>query len=141
MLGKTVSKSSRGTATGAASTIGAAAVLAFGVALSIGVLEKSVAVICGALVVGGALWICAGLLFTTLEEEPGATEGGGNPLAVARDQMGLLCDDPQLVRFIATRGLLIATALAPPYMLALAGRGADKGSVGSLGPLVIAAAL
>ena len=141
VLGKTVSKSSRGAATGTASTIGAAAVLAFGIALGIGVLDKSVAVICGALVVGGVLWISAGLLFMTLREVPGATDGGGNPLAVARDQVDLLRDDSQLVRFIATRGLLIATALAPPYMLALAGRGADGGSLGSLGLLVIAAAL
>ena len=43
----------------------------------------------------------------------GVTEGGGDPIAVAREQFSLLWRDAQLRRFIATRGLLIATALAP----------------------------
>lgn len=139
VLGKTVSKSTRGTATGTAGTIGAIAVFAFGALLSTGILEKSVAMICGALVVGGVLWIAAALMFTALSEEPGATEGGGNPIEVVRKQFGLLGDDPQLVRFIVTRGLLIATALAPPYMLAMAGRDSG-GTAGSLGPFILASA-
>lgn len=140
VLGKTVSKATRGTATGTAGTIGAAAVLMFGAALSTGLLEKSVSTICGALILGGALWILAAILFATLDEAPGATEGGGNPLRVARDQFGLLREDPQLIRFIVTRALLIATALAPPYILAMAGRDGSK-TLGALGPFVLASAL
>jgi len=139
VLGKTVSKATRGTATGTAGTIGAVSVFLFGGLLSLGILDKSVTVICGALVVGGILWIGAAILFSTLREEAGATEGGGNPVTVVRDQVGLLRDDPQLVRFIATRGLLIATALAPPYMLAMAGR-ESGGGLGALGPYILASA-
>jgi hypothetical protein len=140
VLGKTVSKSTRGTATGSASTIGAASVLLFGVLISIGVIEKSVAALCGALAVAGALWAVSALMFTTLSEEPGATEGGGNAIDVVRDQIGLLREDPQLVRFIAARGLLTGTALAPPYLVALAGS-QGGGGLGTLGPFVIASAL
>tara|TARA_R110002126_G_scaffold4815_14_gene24959 strand:- start:3557 stop:4882 length:1326 start_codon:yes stop_codon:yes gene_type:complete len=139
VLGKTVSKATRGTATGTAGTVGAVTVFLFGAALSTGLLDKSVTVLCGALALGGVLWIVAALLFTTLDEAPGATEGGGNPLRVAREQFGLLRRDAQLVRFIVTRGLLIATALAPPYLLAIAGRDGEK-SLGALGPFVLASA-
>ena len=140
VLGKTVSKSTRGTATGSASTIGATLVLLFGVALSTGVLDKSVGTIAAVLAIGGGLWCVAALLFSTLEEAPGATEGGGNPARVARDQISLLWEDPQLALFIATRGLLIATALAPPYMLAMAGRESGR-TLGSVGLFVIASSL
>lgn len=139
VLGKTVSKSTRGTATGTAGTIGAITVFAFGLALSLGIVEKSITAICGALVLGGLLWIAAALTFSALDEESGATEGGGNPVKVAIEQFRLLREDPQLVRFIVTRGLLIATALAPPYMLAMAGRDGGK-SLGALGPFILASA-
>ncbi len=140
VLGKTVSKSTRGTATGTASSIGAIGVLLFGAFLSTGMLERSVPTICGALALAGVLWIAAALMFATVAEEPGATGGGGNPLRVAIEQAALLRHDGQLVRFIATRGLLIATALAPPYLLARGGAAA-AGKPGALGSFVLASAL
>ncbi|WP_193369428.1 MFS transporter [Pelagibius marinus] len=140
VLGKTVSKATRGTATGTASSIAAALVLAFGLLLSLGLLEKSLATIAAALTVAAGLWILAAAVFATLAEQSGATEGGGDPIAVAREQVSLLWRDPQLTRFIATRGLLTATALAPPYLLALAGR-EGGGELGQLGLFVVASAL
>lgn len=140
VLGKTVSKATRGTATGTASSIAAALVLAFGLLLSLGLLEKSVITIAAVLALGAGLWIMAAGVFATLAEQPGATGGGGDPIAVARAQVSLLWRDPQLARFIATRGLLTATALAPPYLLALAGR-EGGGELGQLGLFVVASAL
>ncbi|MGD2071733.1 MAG: MFS transporter [Gemmatimonadota bacterium] len=140
VLGKTVSKSTRGTATGSASTLASSAVLLFGVLVSAGILTKSPGMVSGALAVAGGLWLVAAAVFATLAEEPGATGGGGNPLEVAVDQLSLLRDDPQLVRFITTRGLLVATALAPPYILTLSGS-AGGGGLGELGPFVIASSL
>jgi hypothetical protein len=140
VLGKTVSKSTRGTATGTASSLAAAGVLLFGGLLSFGILEKSVATITGALFTASGLWIGAAAVFTTLQEKPGATEGGGNPFSIAIRQLSLLKEDRQLVLFIATRGLLIATALAPPYMLALAEQ-SSVGELGQLGAFVTASAL
>ena len=140
VLGKTVSKATRGTATGTATTAASALVLLFGLLLSTGLLEKSVSVIAAVLFVAGGLWIAAAGIFSTLKETAGASEGGGNPIAVAIGQLSLLRDDPQLTRFIVTRGLLISTALAPPYVLSVVSRGNEQ-QLGVLGPFVLASAL
>jgi hypothetical protein len=137
VLGKTVSKSTRGTATGSASTLSAAIVLVFGLLLASGLLNRTIEVIAVVLFLAGGLWLLAAALFSTLAEARGATGGGGNPLRVARAQIALL-GDAQLRRFIATRGLLTATALAPPWLLALAGRD-DAADIGTLGLFVVAA--
>ncbi|HBH44442.1 MAG TPA: MFS transporter [Hyphomonas atlantica] len=140
VLGKTVSKSRRGTATGTASTVGAAAVLIYGGLLTVGWIDRMSLVIGGLLLAGG-LWMTGAALFTTLNEEPGSTEGGGNPIKSFRDNFQLLAEDKQLRRFILTRGLLISTALAPPFMVAL-GTDTEEASqmFGGLGLLVIASA-
>lgn len=140
VLGKTVSKQTRGTTTGTAGTIASIVVLTFGILISSGVLPLSVTTIIFALIVAGAMWIAAGIMFSTLAEAPGASEGGANALSHAWQQLRYLRDDPQLVRFIAVRGFLTATALAPPFLLTLAGQNSDK-SLASLGPFVIASSL
>ena len=137
VLGKTVSKSTRGTATGAAGSIASTLVLLFGAAISFGVLPLTASMVTGALLVAGVLWLVAAGVFATLAEEAGATEGGGDPLKVAIRQIGLLKRRPQLARFIGARGLLLATALAPPYYLLLSGRDGSR-DLGDLGAFVIA---
>ncbi len=140
VLGKTVSKSTRGTATGTAGTISAILVLAFGALLSLSILDRSIAVVAIALFVAAGLWIFAAGLFTTLKEVPGATSGGRNAVKVALGQLSLLRKDKQLFLFIVTRGLLISTALAPPYLIALSGHTSGR-EFGQLGPFVVASAL
>ena len=140
VLGKTISKSTRGTATGTAGTIAATVVLAFGIILSIGILDLSVANITWVLVISGTCWIVASGVFVTLTEEPGATDGGGNALKHAISQFSYLRTDPQLGRFITTRALLIATALAPPYFLTAVGS-QHGNALGELGPFVLASGL
>lgn len=142
VLGKTVSKSRRGTATGAAGTVGAATVLAFGTALTLPFLPRMQLVQWG-LFLAGAAWLSAALMFARLDEEAGATEGGANAFSAALENFKLLKQDTQLRRFILTRGLLISTALAPPFMVALAAGQSDmdaKQAFGGLGLLVIASA-
>lgn len=149
VLGKTVSKSTRGTATGTASTLAAIGVFAFGAALAFGVLPLTVTSIAVVLCAAGLLWILAALLFSTLKEQPGATEGGANGLAVVIEQFALLGRHPQLRLFIVVRGLLIATALAPPFLLALGGPSVSggnggsggSGGIGELGLFVVASSL
>ena len=139
VLGKTVSKARRGTATGTASSTAALFVIFFGTILTTGEMERMPVVIAGLFVAAG-LWLIASVLFSTLQEEAGATEGGANPLAAARENFGLLARDAQLRRFIATRGLLISTALAPPFMVALGTSEEAGNAFGGLGLLVIASA-
>ena len=85
-------------------------------------------------------WLLSSVLFLSLTEEKGATEGGGNPFAVAKEHLGYVFSDGQLGLFILTRGLLIATALAPPFMVALQAQDVREGVAG-LGWLLLASAL
>jgi len=136
VLGKTVSKSRRGSVTGLAGSISAAAVILFALLLSSGLVERFHLVVFG-LAVAGAAWIVAALAFSTLKEESGATEGGANAVSVAFDQLSLLRTDRQLRIFILARALLTATALAPPFMVA-ASSTADGVAYRELGFLVLA---
>ena len=142
VLGKTVSKSRRGSATGAATTVGAAAILGFGALLTSGLLPRMDIVEAG-LIGAGVFWIAGAAVFLQLREVPGATEGGASPISAVMENFSLLGSDAQLRRFIAVRGLLVSTALAPPFMVALASRehGPDgSDGFGGLGLLVIASA-
>ncbi len=140
VLGKTITKQTRGTATGTSTSIAAATVFTFGLLVSFGIISLTVQSMATALLVAGMLWLAAGLAFTRIKEEPGATDAGTDGITTAIDQLSLLKDDSQLVRFITVRGLLIPTALAPPFLLALAGETGGR-SLSTLGPFVIASSL
>ena len=137
VLGKTVSKSRRGAATGLAGSLGAVTTIAFALILSSGLYNRYDIVII-ALFLAGACWIVGGLVFTRLVEAPGATEGGATALKEAMANLSLLKTEAQLRRFILVRALLTATALAPPFMIATV---SEKGAVlETLGFLVLASA-
>jgi Na+/melibiose symporter-like transporter len=113
-------------------------VIVYALALAFNLIDRMTLVTGGLFLAGGA-WIFSALLFATLKERAGATDGGKSALKEALNNFTYLKDDPQLRRFILTRGLLTATALAPPFMIAVgsgAGEGYDK-----LGFLVLASAL
>ena len=139
VLGKTVSKSKRGSVTGTAASISAALVLSFGAALAFDVIPLERTAIGIALFVAGALWLLAGGLFLQLEEEPGATEGGIDGASSAISNLSLLREDRQLGMFVLTRSLLTVTAIAPPYLLQLTSTGGRR--LGELGPFVVASSL
>lgn len=143
VLGKTVSRSRRGTVTGTATSISAAVVLLVGGGLWAGVIPLSTTSIAVVLLVAAGLWLGAGALFTTVAEDAGATEGGRNGIGVVIGNLSTLWRDPQLGRFVVARSLLTVTAIAPPYILALT-RADDPGGadgLGELGPFVVAASL
>ena len=138
VLGKTVSKSRRGALMGWSASLSGIAVLGVGVWLgSLGPGESGLAVFAWLLSAGGVLWILAALFFGTIREQPGATEGGGNALAVALQQLQLLMNDEPFRRFVFARSLLLAVALAPPFYVLLAQEQAHAELLG-LGALVIA---
>jgi hypothetical protein len=138
VLGKTIDKSRRGTATGLAGSIASVTVIVYALILSSNLVDRMLLVTAGLFLAGGA-WVLSALLFATLQEQAGATEGGKSGLKEAWNNLAYLGDDPQLRRFILTRGLLTATALAPPFMIAVGSAGDD--SYGKLGFLVLASAL
>ncbi|MBO6550896.1 MAG: MFS transporter permease [Rhizobiales bacterium] len=139
VLGKTIDKSKRGTATGTASSLAAGFVILFAFLLSLQIFNKITLLTIG-LFLAGLFWFLASFLFLTLTEEKGATEGGGSPLNVALKNIKLLTKDKQLILFILTRALLVATALSPPFMVAIAAKNYKDG-FGDIGLLLLATSL
>ena len=130
ILGKTVEKARRGSVTGLAGSISSVGVLIFAGVLILGP-GQSEGVVVAAIALAAGLWGLAALLFSTVAERPSETDSGeGADFSVLRD-------NPDLWRFIIVRGLLVSTALAPPYLVVLAGGGA----LDRLGALVLASAL
>ncbi|PWK53210.1 MFS transporter [Pleionea mediterranea] len=117
VLGKTVSKSTRGTATGTAGTIASASVILFASLLTFNIIPLSIFTLSITLSIASGLWLIAAALFTQLNESSGATDGGENATRGLRDRLSLIVADKQLFRFITVRALLVSTALAPPFML------------------------
>lgn len=130
VLGKTVGASRRGSATGFAASAASIGVITFALFLVIGGGQR-LGLVIAALGLAAVLWVVAGAIFSTLQEEADPGEAHGTPWA----QLGLLRDDPQLRLFIWVRGLLTATALAPPYLILL---GANGGTFDRLGALLLA---
>ncbi|MCL4684399.1 MFS transporter permease [Myxococcota bacterium] len=139
LLGKTVDRGRRGSVSGTAGTIAAAATLLLAIGYSFGWIPLTVPVVAGMVVFGGICWLLAAFVFGLLREEPGATAGGIDGLAAVVAQLGLLRSDRHLRRLIVTRTLLLSTALAPPFYIALSGDRAASG-LGTLGPFMVAAA-
>ncbi len=128
ILGKTVAKTRRGAVTGIAGSVSALAVLGFALVLMVGpgqALWPVLAAISGAAV----LWLVAAALFATLEEEPSDPDPG-----TALD-LSPLREDAQFRRFVAARGALTVTALAPPYFVLLGG---GQSALQALGALMLA---
>ncbi|MBO9431677.1 MFS transporter [Sulfitobacter sp. R18_1] len=130
ILGKTVGKTRRGSVTGLAGSVSSVGVVIFAGLLMSG-LFQSRGVVVAAIALAAALWIGAALLFSTIMETPSETEEADGV------DFKLLRGNRDLWLFILVRGLLVSTALAPPYLVVLAG--SSEG--GQLGALVLASAL
>lgn len=139
LLGKTVDMGRRGSVSGTAGTVAAIVTLLLAVSYSFGWIPLTVPVVAGMVTLGGVCWLLAAFVFGLIREEPGATAGDIDGLAAVIAQLGLLRSDAQLRRLIGTRALLLSTALAPPFYIALSGDSAASG-LGTLGSFMIAAA-
>ncbi|NNE54019.1 MAG: MFS transporter [Sulfitobacter sp.] len=133
ILGKTVSKARRGSVTGLAGSVSSVGVFTFAILLISG-LAQSQNVIIAAIGLAACFWGLAAALFSTLEEEE------SSQTASQRADFSVLTNNPTLQRFIIVRGLLVSTALAPPYYVILAGS-AGQDTLGQLGALVLASSL
>ncbi|MBW3098337.1 MFS transporter permease [Pseudohoeflea coraliihabitans] len=139
VLAKTVDKGRRGSVSGIAGTVAAAGVLLLALGYASGLVPLTVPVVAMIVILGASLWLLAALVFAKIEEYPGATEGGINGLSAVFAQLRFLRRDAQLRRFILARSLLLSTALAPPFYIALSGD-SQPGGLGTLGPFMMAAA-
>lgn len=133
VLGKTVGKSRRGTAMGFASSVAAVGVIVFALVLLLGLADRFV-VVTAPLLLTAALWLVAAAVMGSLHEARSAVE----PVErTGLRQFCLLWTDPQLLRFIAVRSMLVGTALAPPYFLLLR----PDSALNQLGALVLASSV
>ena len=131
ILGKTVAKTRRGAITGTAGSVAAAGVLLLALLLISGGIQNK-ALVLAAIGLAALLWGGAALVMSMLREMD--SETGGDK---GRVDFSLLRDNPQLWRFILVRGLLVSTALAPPYIVLLD----QQGGLQQLGALVLASSL
>lgn len=139
VLGKTVSKSRRGRLMGLSS--GTAGVLTLAIGLYIEYFGQNAGpVLLGALLMlGAAIWVPAIIAFASLKEQPGATEGGGNALDAALQNLALIKNNAAFRHFLITRMLLLGIALAPPFYVLLIQQTTQ--GLSGLGLLIIAAGL
>ncbi len=140
-LGKTVSKGQRGRVSGYAAT--ASGLVAAGVGLYL-VLSPDAArpewLLYVLLLAAGVSWGLAALVYWTIDEVPGATDGGRGIKDLIADQSALLLKDRELQKFLLARTLMISTALFGPVYSSLALREAG-GALSGLGWLLLATAL
>jgi hypothetical protein len=91
------------------------------------------------LCLAAALWLSASGLFITVQETPGATEGGKDAVREALARISLLKTDAVFRRFVWVRALLVSTGLAAPFYVTLARESSSGGNL--LGSFVIASGL
>jgi len=115
VLARTVEKGTRGALSGAAGTIGAIAVFAFAAGLATTIIPRDTGVIAAVIGLAGVLWLIAGSAFMTLAE-PADDTASDDRYALA-DLITPLREDREFRNYIITRGLMIATALAPPFLV------------------------
>lgn len=134
VMGRAVPAGRRGRVTGQATSAAGAVSLTLGIALRLLGDRDATGVFVVLLVAAAAAWIVAALVFTTIEEVPESDAASEN---VTARPWTLLRRDARFRRFVIARTLLLASALSPPYLVALA---VDETSstLGALGPFVIA---
>jgi hypothetical protein len=139
VMGKTVSKTRRGTLTGYATAAAGLVTVAAGGWLQFrGGAPEGAAGIVGLLLLAGGMWLLGAALYAGIREQPGATAGGGNAGRDAIASLAILVSDRPFRRFVITRALLVSTALLVPFYAALAREQSD-GGLGGLGALLVAA--
>lgn len=121
VLGKTVSKTRRGTLMGLATSISGVFTLLLGLNLGFyNELKSNEWVLAGLFGIAGACWMVASVAIGVIREEPGATEGGANAGVVAVKSLKLLRDDKPFRNFVIIRTLLLSVSLGSPMLIILA---------------------
>jgi hypothetical protein len=140
VLGKTVSKSRRGSLMGYSAGIAGVVTVAFGAYLEFfSERPEDLTIFFVMLLIAMGLWMVSVGVFALIREQPGYTEGGGNALSTALHSLGLLRSDPPFRHFLITRALLLGLALAPPFLVLMAQ--AAGGGISGLGLMIIASGL
>ncbi len=141
VVGKTIPSGRRGRLLAARATSGGILAVLAGFALrtyvgSSGSLTPYVILVA----VASILWFLGTFLVTLIQEQPGETDGGRNPLEEAQAGLKLLGKVPGFRRFILARIFLLSVKLATPFYVLYA-RKYIGGAAGNLGIFVIVTGL
>ena len=137
--GKCIPKSRRGRLTGLSATLSGAITFALSLVIFRGDADPSMAFYSALLTAAGVAWLVAAAVFFTVDEFPGASEGGNNALKEAFASLSLLKTDVPFRRFVITRALLMASSLASPFLVLVAQEQASLPLL--LGSFVLASSL
>lgn len=130
VIGKTIPKTRRGRLTGFTSATAGSLALVLGGLLGLLVQGEPDPLVLTILVTGAAvLWLAASLIMGTIQEAPGATEGGKNAIREAVGKLVILRTDSSFRRFVWVRGLLVSTGLAAPFYVAIAREAGGGGNL------------
>lgn len=135
VIGKTVPKTRRGRLSGLSASIAGLLTIVVAAAMTLGVMRDSDYFIPLLCLAAGA-WLLAALLFSQVDETPGATEGGGNAFKEALGKFTLLKRDQVLRRFVIMRACLMSSGLAAPFLVTLSLSSSSAASASQLGLFV-----
>jgi hypothetical protein len=121
VLGKTVSKSRRGTLMGLATSVSGLFTLLLGLNLGFyNQIKNNELILASLFGIAGLCWIVASFAIWAIREEPGATTGGGNAGIEALKSLRLLKEDKPFRNFVILRTLLLSVSLGAPMLIILA---------------------
>lgn len=139
--GRTIPQGQRGQINGIAAL--ASGVVAVTVGLGIRLLGGSeVSPLMLAALLGSAAlaWLAALLVFARIKEPEGVSSNNDDDGGWLLRSWRLLRDDRLFRKFVGVRGLLLVSALSPPFIVAMAEE-QDGGGLGGLGPFIISSGL
>ena len=133
--GKTIPKTRRGRLSGFASSIAGGLTLVAALLLTL-IDTRSADSLAAAVAAAALLWIIAAVIFASVDEEPGATDGGSNAFGEALSKMSLLKTDPPFRRFVIVRTMMLCSALSAPFIVLLAQSNGGSNGAGQLSAFV-----
>ncbi|MEJ6473901.1 MFS transporter [Pseudoalteromonas piscicida] len=128
VIGKTIPKQKRGQLSGQAASVSGFVTITFGVGLFLAATQLEQVNFVITLALAALFWLIGAFIFAQINEYEGATEGGESGLSKIKQELSLLKTDDTLRRFIMARGLLLSSALIPPYFTVLAQQHISNGA-------------
>lgn len=141
VVGKTIPKGRRGRLLANRAMIGGGLTLLAGVLLRAVLGEEGdIAPYLWLIGAAAGLWAAAAVLFGSMAEEPGATEGGRNAWAEGREGVRLVRAQPGYRHYLTARAALVSVEVAMPFYALLA-HDMFGGAVAAIGIYVFAVGL
>lgn len=136
--GRVIPKGHRGRVSGVSTMVGGVAAITVGAAVRVlggagRLAESDLEWLVGA---AALAWVAGAVIFARIAEPATAPEDPGAGPGWLRESVDLLREDRPFRRFVVVRALLLVSALAPAFLVALAARGGA--GLGGLGTFLIA---